>query len=158
MERPDPRQPRGPRADPHQQQGKPLAESKGIQIGASYIEWSPRKPSASMATRSHALPTRIVVIKQPVVCARRSRVNCPAFDDHPQDRASLRRCTVVLKPAGQTPYSRWRWRSSPSAPVFPKGVINILTGESRAIARAVPQSWRAKVLVQRLSTEIGGCS
>ncbi|TAK44813.1 MAG: aldehyde dehydrogenase family protein, partial [Betaproteobacteria bacterium] len=90
------------------EQGKPLAEAKGeITIGAAYVEWS-----AEEAKRVYGdtIPTpwadkRIVVIKQPVgVCTAITPWNFPhSMITRKVAPALAAGCTVVLKPAEQTP-------------------------------------------------------
>ena len=120
------------------EQGKPLAEAKGeIQIGAAYIEWF-----AEEAKRIYGdtIPTpwgdrRIVVIKQPVgVCAAITPWNFPhAMITRKVAPALAAGCTVVLKPAEQTPYSALALAELAERAGFPKGVLNILTGDAPAI-------------------------
>jgi hypothetical protein len=92
------------------EQGKPLTESRGeIAYGASFIEWF-----AEEAKRVYGdtIPSpwpdkRIVVMKQPVgVCALITPWNFPnAMITRKAGPALAAGCTVVIKPAGQTPYS-----------------------------------------------------
>ena len=92
------------------EQGKPLAESRGeVAYGASFIEWFSEEAKriygdtipAPMADR------RIVVIKQPVgVCAAVTPWNFPnAMITRKAGPALAAGCTMVIKPASQTPYS-----------------------------------------------------
>src|SRR6185295_3361183 len=92
------------------EQGKPLAEAKGeILYGASFIEWF-----AEEAKRVYGdvIPSpwpdkRIVVIKQPIgVVAAITPWNFPnAMITRKAGPALAAGCTMVLKPASQTPYS-----------------------------------------------------
>jgi succinate-semialdehyde dehydrogenase / glutarate-semialdehyde dehydrogenase len=120
------------------EQGKPLAEAKGeIQIGAAYVEWF-----AEEAKRIYGdtIPTpwadrRIVVVKQPVgVCAAITPWNFPhSMITRKVAPALAAGCTVVLKPAEQTPYSALALAELAERAGFPKGVLNILTGDAPAI-------------------------
>src|SRR6185503_11341524 len=142
------------------EQGKPLAESKGeIQIGAAYIEWF-----AEEAKRIYGdtIPTpwadrRIVVIKQPVgVCAAITPWNFPhSMITRKIGPALAAGCTVVLKPAGQTPYSALALAELAERAGFAKGVINILTGDSRAIGGELCANPAVRKVSFTGSTEIG---
>ena len=120
------------------EQGKPLAESKGeVTIGAAYVEWF-----AEEAKRIYGdtIPTpwadrRILVVKQPVgVCAAITPWNFPhSMITRKVAPALAAGCTVILKPAEQTPYSALALAELAERAGFPKGVLNIITGDAPAI-------------------------
>src|SRR5690606_23261033 len=91
------------------EQGKPLAESRGeIAYGASFIEWFAEE---GKRVYGDTIPTqfadrRIVVIKQPVgVCAAITPWNFPnAMITRKAGPALASGCTMVIKPASQTPF------------------------------------------------------
>ena len=92
------------------EQGKPLAEAKGeIVYGASFIEWfaeeAKRVSGDVMASTWH--DKRMVVLKQPVgVCASITPWNFPlAMITRKVAPAMAAGCTIVIKPAEQTPLS-----------------------------------------------------
>ncbi|MBC7803987.1 MAG: NAD-dependent succinate-semialdehyde dehydrogenase [Candidatus Parcubacteria bacterium] len=142
------------------EQGKPLAESRGeIQIGAAYIEWF-----AEEAKRIYGdtIPTpwsdrRIIVIKQPVgVCAAITPWNFPhSMITRKIAPALAAGCTVVLKPAEQTPYSALALAELAERAGFPKGVINIITGEAPAIGAELCANPAVRKVSFTGSTEIG---
>ena len=142
------------------EQGKPLTESRGeIAYGASFIEWFAEE---GKRTYGDTIPSpwadkRIVVMKQPIgVCALITPWNFPnAMITRKAGPALAAGCTVVIKPAGQTPYSALALAELGERAGIPKGVINILTGDSKAIGN----EWCANPTVRKLSftgsTEIG---
>ena len=142
------------------EQGKPLAESNGeITIGAAYVEWF-----AEEAKRVYGdvIPTigndrRLVVIKQPVgVCAAITPWNFPSsMITRKVSPALAAGCTVVLKPAGATPYSALVLAELASRAGFPPGVLNIVTGDSRAIGDEMTSNPIVRKLSFTGSTEIG---
>jgi len=142
------------------EQGKPLAEAKGeIQIGAAYVEWF-----AEEAKRIYGdtIPTpwadrRIVVIKQPVgVCAAITPWNFPhSMITRKVAPALAAGCTVVLKPAEQTPYSALALAELAERAGFPKGVLNILTGDAPAIGGELCANASVRKVSFTGSTEVG---
>jgi len=142
------------------EQGKPLAEAKGeIQIGAAYVEWF-----AEEAKRIYGdtIPTpwadrRIVVIKQPVgVCAAITPWNFPhSMITRKVAPALAAGCTVVLKPAEQTPYSALALAELAERAGFPKGVLNILTGDAPSIGGELCANPVVRKVSFTGSTEVG---
>jgi succinate-semialdehyde dehydrogenase/glutarate-semialdehyde dehydrogenase len=142
------------------EQGKPLAESKGeITIGAAYVEWF-----AEEAKRIYGdtIPTpwadrRIVVIKQPVgVCAAITPWNFPHSMITRKVAPGLAAgCTVILKPAEQTPYSALALAELAERAGFPKGVLNIITGDAPAIGGELCSSPVVRKISFTGSTEVG---
>jgi len=120
------------------EQGKPLAEAKGeIAYGASFIEWFAEE---GKRVYGDTIPSpwadkRIVVLKQPIgVCALITPWNFPnAMITRKAGPALASGCTVVIKPASQTPYSALAMAELGERAGIPKGVLNVLTGGSKAI-------------------------
>jgi succinate-semialdehyde dehydrogenase/glutarate-semialdehyde dehydrogenase len=142
------------------EQGKPLAESKGeITIGAAYVEWF-----AEEAKRVYGdtIPTpwadkRIVVVKQPVgVCGAITPWNFPHSMITRKVAPGLAAgCTIVLKPAGLTPYSALALAELAERAGFPRGVLNIVTGDSRAIGGELCANPTVRKMSFTGSTEVG---
>jgi succinate-semialdehyde dehydrogenase/glutarate-semialdehyde dehydrogenase len=140
--------------------GKPLAESKGeITIGAAYVEWF-----AEEAKRIYGdtIPTpwpdrRIVVVKQPVgVCAAITPWNFPHSMITRKVAPGLAAgCTVILKPAEQTPYSALALAELAERAGFPKGVLNIITGDAPAIGGELCANPAVRKISFTGSTEVG---
>ena len=107
------------------EQGKPLSESRGeIAYGASFIEWfaeEAKRVYGDIIPRRQA-DRRIVVIKQPIgVCAAVTPWNFPnAMITRKAGPALAAGCTMVIKPACETPYSALACASSPSVPASPR--------------------------------------
>ena len=142
------------------EQGKPLAESKGeVTIGAAYVEWF-----AEEAKRIYGdtIPTpwpdrRIVVVKQPVgVCAAITPWNFPHSMITRKVAPGLAAgCTVILKPAEQTPYSALALAELAERAGFPKGVLNIITGDAPAIGGELCANSTVRKISFTGSTEVG---
>ncbi|MGE0873279.1 MAG: NAD-dependent succinate-semialdehyde dehydrogenase [Burkholderiales bacterium] len=142
------------------EQGKPLAEAKGeITIGAAYIEWC-----AEDAKRIYGdtIPTpwadkRVVVVKQPVgVCAAITPWNFPNSMITRKVAPGLAAgCTIVLKPAEQTPYSALALAELAERAGFPKGVLNIVTGDAPAIGGELCANPTVRKISFTGSTEVG---
>ena len=142
------------------EQGKPLAESQTeIAYGASFIEWF-----AEEAKRIYGdvIPTpqagrRIVVIKQPIgVVAAITPWNFPnAMITRKCAPALAVGCPVIIKPASLTPYSALALVKLAERAGFPKGVINVLTGNPKAIGAELTSNPIVRKLSFTGSTEIG---
>ncbi|MDH3460262.1 MAG: NAD-dependent succinate-semialdehyde dehydrogenase, partial [Burkholderiaceae bacterium] len=115
--------------------GKPLLEAKGeVAYGASFIEWF-----AEQANRvdGETIPTtdndkRYLVIKQPVgVCAAITPWNFPiAMLTRKVAPALAAGCTVVVKPAEQTPLSALALAELAQRAGVPPGVLNVVTADA----------------------------
>jgi len=142
------------------EQGKPLAEAQGeIAYGASFIEWF-----AEEAKRIYGdvIPTpqagrRIVVIKQPIgVVAAITPWNFPnAMITRKCAPALAVGCPVIIKPATLTPYSALALVKLAERAGFPKGVINVLTGNPKAIGAELTSNPIVRKLSFTGSTEVG---
>lgn len=142
------------------EQGKPLAESQGeINYGASFVEWF-----AEEAKRIYGdvIPTpqagrRIVVIKQPIgVVAAITPWNFPnAMITRKCAPALAVGCSVIIKPATSTPYSALALAELAERAGFPKGVINVVTGNSQQIGAELTSNSIVRKLSFTGSTEIG---
>jgi succinate-semialdehyde dehydrogenase / glutarate-semialdehyde dehydrogenase len=117
------------------EQGKPLAESKGeIGYGASFIEWfaEEAKRVYGETIPSHAADKRLLVLKEPVgVCAAITPWNFPnAMITRKVAPALAAGCTVVVKPAEQTPLSALALADLARRAGMPAGVFNVLPSDS----------------------------
>src|SRR5438876_4563439 len=142
------------------EQGKPLTESRGeIAYGASFIEWFAEegKRAYGETIPSPWADKRIVVMKQPVgVCALITPWNFPnAMITRKAGPALAAGCTVVIKPAGQTPYSALALAELGERAGIPKGVLNIITGDSKAIGAELCANPVVRKLSFTGSTETG---
>ena len=92
------------------EQGKPLVESRGeVAYGAAFIEWFAEEAKRTYGDTipSHARDKRIIVLKEPVgVVGCITPWNFPiAMITRKVGPALAAGCTVVVKPASQTPFS-----------------------------------------------------
>tara|TARA_Y100001951_G_scaffold101807_1_gene107346 strand:- start:39216 stop:40673 length:1458 start_codon:yes stop_codon:yes gene_type:complete len=143
------------------EQGKPLAESRGeIAYGASFIEWF-----AEEAKRVYGdvIPhdkqgRRLVVLKQPIgVVAAITPWNFPnAMITRKAGPALAAGCTVVLKPASETPLSALALAELGERAGIPAGVFNVVPGRnSRAIGGEMTGNPKVRKLSFTGSTDIG---
>ncbi len=142
------------------EQGKPLAEARGeIAYGASYIEWF-----AEEAKRIYGdtIPQpsndkRIVIIKQPVgVVACITPWNFPnAMLTRKIAPALAAGCTVVCKPANETPLSAFAFVELAERAGVPPGVINVLGGVTREIGAEMTSNPIVRKLTFTGSTQVG---
>jgi len=117
------------------EQGKPVPEAKGeVLYGASFIEWfaEEAKRVSGDVLASTWTDKRMVVLKQPVgVCAAITPWNFPiAMITRKVAPAIAAGCTIVIKPAEQTPLSALAMAELAHRAGMPAGVINIVTADS----------------------------
>jgi succinate-semialdehyde dehydrogenase / glutarate-semialdehyde dehydrogenase len=113
------------------EQGKPLAEAKGeVAYGASFIEWfaEEAKRVAGETLASPDPSKRMFVWKQPIgVCAAITPWNFPmAMITRKVAPAIAAGCTIVIKPAEQTPLTALALAELAHRAGFPPGVVNVL--------------------------------
>jgi len=140
--------------------GKPLAEAKGeVAYGASFVEWFAEE---GKRTYGETIPAtladkRLVVIKQPIgVCAAITPWNFPlAMITRKVAPALAAGCTVVVKPAEQTPLTALALAVLAEQAGFPAGVFNVLTGDPVAIGGELTASPIVRKLSFTGSTEVG---
>ncbi len=142
------------------EQGKPLAESRGeIAYGASFIEWFAEEAKRVYGDTipSPQADKRIVVIKQPVgVCAAVTPWNFPnAMITRKAGPALAAGCTMIVKPASQTPYSALALCELAERAGVPKGVLNVITGTSGPIGKELTTNPVVRKFSFTGSTEIG---
>jgi len=142
------------------EQGKPLAESKGeIGYGASFVElYAEEAKRVYGDTIPDSLTDRrIIIIKQPIgVVAAITPWNFPSSMITRKCAPALAvGCTVVIKPASQTPYSALALGVLAEQAGIPKGVINIITGSSQEIGQELSTSPLVRKLSFTGSTEVG---
>jgi succinate-semialdehyde dehydrogenase/glutarate-semialdehyde dehydrogenase len=142
------------------EQGKPLAEARGeIAYGASFIEWFAEegKRAYGDVIPQHQPDKRVLVIKQPIgVSALITPWNFPnAMITRKAGPALAAGCTVVIKPAGQTPYSALAMAELGERAGIPKGVLNVITGDSKAIGAELCANPVVRKLSFTGSTETG---
>jgi succinate-semialdehyde dehydrogenase/glutarate-semialdehyde dehydrogenase len=142
------------------EQGKPLAESKGeVAYAAAFLEWfgEEAKRVYGDTIPPHQPDKRIVVIKQPIgVVACITPWNFPlAMITRKVGPALAAGCTVVVKPASQTPFSALALAELAERAGVPKGVFNVVTGSATEIGGELTSSPIVRKLSFTGSTEIG---
>ncbi len=142
------------------EQGKPLTESRGeIAYAASFIEWFAEEGKRIYGDTipAHGTDKRIVVLKQPVgVCVAITPWNFPAaMITRKAGPALAAGCTMVLKPASQTPFSALALCELAERAGVPKGVFSCVTGSATEIGGEMTSNPTVRKLSFTGSTEIG---
>ncbi|MEH3022604.1 MAG: NADP-dependent succinate-semialdehyde dehydrogenase [Pseudomonas oryzihabitans] len=142
------------------EQGKPLAEAKGeITYAASFIEWFAEEAKRIYGDTipGHQADKRILVIKQPIgVTAAITPWNFPtAMITRKAGPALAAGCTMVIKPASQTPYSALALAELAERAGIPKGVLSVVTGSATEIGAELTENPIVRKISFTGSTEIG---
>ena len=142
------------------EQGKPLAEAKGeIAYAASFIEWFAEEAKRIYGDTipGHQADKRLIVIKQPIgVTAAITPWNFPAaMITRKAGPALAAGCTMVLKPASQTPYSALALAELATRAGIPAGVFSVVTGSAGDIGSELTGNPIVRKLSFTGSTEIG---
>ena len=142
------------------EQGKPLNESRGeVGYAASFLEWfaeEARRVYGEIIPSPHA-DQRLLVLRQPVgVVATITPWNFPsAMITRKVGPALAAGCTVVSKPAQQTPYSALALAELAERAGVPAGVFNVVTGKASEIGAELTGNPAVRKLSFTGSTEIG---
>ena len=145
------------------EQGKPLPEAKGeVAYGASFVEWFAEE---AKRVNGETLPPfdmnrRLLVLRQPIgVCAAITPWNFPlAMITRKVAPALAAGCTVVIKPAEQTPLTALAAAELAMRAGIPAGVLNVLTSDgpgSVEIGKVLCASPVVRHLSFTGSTEVG---
>ena len=142
------------------EQGKPLAEARGeIAYAASFIEWFAEegKRIYGETVPQHLADRRIIVLKEPVgVVGAITPWNFPAaMITRKAGPALAAGCTIVCKPATETPYSAFALCELAERAGMPGGVLNILTGKSSEIGEELTRNPVVRKITFTGSTEVG---
>jgi len=142
------------------EQGKPLAESKGeIAYAASFIEWfgEEAKRVYGDTIPGHQRDKRIIVMKQPVgVTVAITPWNFPsAMITRKAGPALAAGCTMVVKPASQTPFSALALAELATRAGVPKGVFSVVTGRAQEIGQEMTDNPIVRKLTFTGSTKTG---
>jgi succinate-semialdehyde dehydrogenase / glutarate-semialdehyde dehydrogenase len=142
------------------EQGKPLKEALGeIQYANGFISWYAEEGKRVYGEQIPATQRnkRLFVSKQPVgVVAVITPWNFPAAMITRKVAPALATgCTVVIKPANLTPLTALKMAALAEKAGIPKGVINVVTGDSKAIGDAWLEDTRVRKLTFTGSTEVG---
>lgn len=142
------------------EQGKPLAEAMGeVAYAAAFIEWFAEE---GKRIYGDTIPTpqsgsRIVVLKEPVgVCAAITPWNFPAaMITRKVGPALAAGCTIVVKPASQTPFTALALAELALRAGLPAGVLNVVTGASAIIGETLLSNMAIRKISFTGSTEVG---
>jgi succinate-semialdehyde dehydrogenase/glutarate-semialdehyde dehydrogenase len=142
------------------EQGKPLSEAKGeVAYASSFLEWfgEEAKRVYGDTIPPHQADKRIVVLKEPIgVVACITPWNFPlAMITRKAGPAIAAGCTVVLKPASQTPFSALALAELAERAGVPKGVFNVITGSAKEIGGELTENPIVRKLSFTGSTETG---
>ena len=142
------------------EQGKPLAEAKGeIAYAASFIEWFAEEARRVYGDTIPATSAdkRIVAIKQPVgTTAAITPWNFPtAMLTRKAGPALAAGCSMVVKPATQTPFSALAFAVLAERAGVPKGLLAVLTGSASQIGGEMTRNPLVRKLSFTGSTEVG---
>lgn len=142
------------------EQGKPITESRGeMGYANSFIRWFAEEGKRVYgdvipATKSEL---RHVIVKQPVgVCAAITPWNFPAAMITRKAAPALAAgCTIIIKPATETPFSALALGVLAEQAGIPTGVIQVVTGKSSVIGEVLTSDARIQKLSFTGSTEVG---
>lgn len=142
------------------EQGKPLAEARGeVNYGASFIEWfaEEAKRVYGETIPSPANDRRLLVIKQPIgVTVAITPWNFPiAMITRKAAPALAAGCSMIIKPAEQTPLSAIALAVLAEEAGVPSGVLQVITGKAREIGAVMCESPVVSKLSFTGSTEVG---
>ncbi|RUR36589.1 NAD-dependent succinate-semialdehyde dehydrogenase [Vreelandella populi] len=142
------------------EQGKPVKEAEGeIAYAASFLRWFAEEARRVYGETIPAAKTnqRILVTKQPVgVVGAITPWNFPAAMITRKAGAALAAgCTIVVKPASQTPFSATALALLAERAGIPRGVFNVVPGSASDIAEALTQSPKVRKITFTGSTEVG---
>jgi len=142
------------------EQGKPLAEARGeIAYGASYIQWFSEEAKRVYGDTipGPSSDKRLICIKQPVgVVACITPWNFPnAMLTRKIAPALAAGCTVVCKPANNTPLSALAFTELAERAGIPAGVINVVAGSTHEIGAELTSNATVRKLTFTGSTPVG---
>lgn len=142
------------------EQGKPLAEARGeIAYAASFIDWfaEEAKRIEGSVLQSPQGHQRMLVIKQPIgVCAAITPWNFPAAMITRKVAPALAAgCTMIVKPAEQTPFTALALAELAQQAGIPRGVLQVITGDAKSVGKVLCDSPVVRKLSFTGSTEVG---
>jgi aspartate-semialdehyde dehydrogenase len=142
------------------EQGKPLAESKGeIAYAASFIEWfaNEAKRLTGRTIPTHIDGAHLGTVMEPVgVAALITPWNFPvAMITRKAAAAIAAGCSVVVKPAHETPFSAIALAQLAEEAGFPPGVFNVVIGEPQMAMETLVSDTRVRAVSFTGSTRVG---
>ncbi|AXV18213.1 NAD-dependent succinate-semialdehyde dehydrogenase (plasmid) [Neorhizobium sp. SOG26] len=142
------------------EQGKPLAEALGeISYGASFLDWFAAEGERAYGETipSHLPGSRLSVQMQPLgVTVAITPWNFPtAMITRKAGAALAAGCTMIVKPAPETPLSALALAKLAEEAGMPPGVFQVLTGEAASLARRLLENTEVRAFSFTGSTEVG---
>ncbi|KHT43653.1 NAD-dependent succinate-semialdehyde dehydrogenase [Pectobacterium brasiliense] len=142
------------------EQGKPLAEARGeIAYATSFIDWfaEEAKRIEGCVLQSPQGQQRLLVIKQPIgVCAAITPWNFPAaMITRKVGPALAAGCTMIVKPAEQTPFTALALAELAQQAGIPRGVLQVIVGDAQSVGKVLCDSPVVRKLSFTGSTEVG---
>lgn len=142
------------------EQGKTIAEARGeIDYGASFIRWFAEEGRRSYGETipSHIPDAQLLTFREPVgVAALITPWNFPnAMVTRKAAAALAAGCTVLIKPASETPFSALALAELAERAGIPAGVVNVITGSGAQVSEVLCQSETVKALSFTGSTRVG---
>ena len=142
------------------EQGKPFTEALGeIDYAAAYVEFyaEEAKRVAGEILPSHRSDARVAVLRQPIgVVAAITPWNFPAAMITRKIAPALAAgCTVVVKPAPETPLTALALAELAQRAGFPAGTVNVVTGDAIAIGRVLTSHPKVRLVGFTGSTPVG---
>ncbi len=141
--------------------GKPLSESMTeVAYGAGFIEWfaEEAKRNYGEVIPQHTADRRLLTIKQPVgVVGAITPWNFPlAMITRKVGPALAAGCTVVLKPASETPLTALALANFAAQAGIPAGVFNVITStDNKAVGETLCTNEKIRKLSFTGSTQVG---
>jgi succinate-semialdehyde dehydrogenase len=142
------------------EQGKPIDEARGeIDYAASFIRWFAEEARRAYGETipSHIRNAQLGSVREPIgVAALITPWNFPCAMITRKAAAALAvGCTVLVKPAGETPFSALALAELAERAGFPAGVFNVITGEPEMVSQVLCASDKVKALSFTGSTRVG---
>lgn len=142
------------------EQGKPLKEAEGeVLIAAAYVQWFAEE---ARRVYGEVIPSpwkgrKILVTREPVgVIGAITPWNFPfSMIARKLGAALAAGCTIVVKPSEFTPYCGLAWGVLAEMTGLPKGVVNVVTGDAKAIGGALTSSPIVRKITFTGSTRVG---
>ncbi|WP_148253001.1 NAD-dependent succinate-semialdehyde dehydrogenase [Aidingimonas lacisalsi] len=142
------------------EQGKPLPDSRGeVEYGASFVRWFAEEGKRTYGDTipSHIPNAALGTLKEPVgIAALITPWNFPlAMITRKAAAAMAAGCPVIVKPAGETPFSALALAELAERAGIPAGVFNVVLGEPAEVSRLLCDEERVKALSFTGSTRVG---
>ncbi|OIN08742.1 NAD-dependent succinate-semialdehyde dehydrogenase [Oceanisphaera psychrotolerans] len=142
------------------EQGKSLSDARGeVDYGASFIRWFAEEGRRAYGETipSHIPNAQLATLREPIgVAALITPWNFPSAMITRKAAAALAiGCTVLVKPANETPFSALALAELAERAGFPAGVYNVITGDGAEVCSVLCQSDKVKALSFTGSTRVG---